>query len=223
MVSMIWSNLCILISPEMVSFFLKGVLFQARLVAPMMWIAPWPCRVCSVMSRHEMPRKFYPSEDLKQPGFVSNADHNPMRSMRWYFAVVTCYKDWRIGWWWSLQSANDLSEHCWRLVLMTIHDVMKLDILRPTVGCGECTAQRVEEAYEPLLIPIWSKFYARSFHFPLFHPGWILVMFSTLDVFCLYIHYRAKCRHRLVGLKVLAVTPILHLHNQHWWILQCNR
>lgn len=32
---------------------------------------------------------------------------------------------------------------CWRLVLMTIHDVMKLDILRPTVGCGECTAQRV--------------------------------------------------------------------------------
>ena len=24
-----------------------------------------------------------------------------------------------------------------RLVLMTIHDVMKLDILRPTVGCGE--------------------------------------------------------------------------------------
>ena len=30
-------------------------------------------------------RKFYPSElelDLKQPGFVSNVDHNPMRSMR---------------------------------------------------------------------------------------------------------------------------------------------
>ena len=60
-----------------------------------------------------------------------------------------------------------------------------------------------------------------TFHFSLFHPVWILVMFSTLDVFCLYIIVQNVSTVWRV-FKVLAVKSILHLHNQHWWILQCN-
>ena len=71
---------------------------------------------------------------------------------------------------------------------MTIHDVMKLDILRPTVGCGECTAQRVGRG---IIMNHCSSQSDRNsvqdlftFHYFI---QWILVMFSTLDVFCLYI------------------------------------
>lgn len=89
LVSMIWSNLCILISPEIVSFSVAGRFFsfQAGGTHDVDRTLAMSGLLSDEATRgHFMRiRKFYPSElelDLKQPGFVSNVDHNPMRSMR---------------------------------------------------------------------------------------------------------------------------------------------
>eukprot|EP00913_Durusdinium_trenchii_P012877 g12092.t1 len=50
----------------------------------------------------------------------------------------------RLGWEPGTEAggAHDIDRTLAMLVLMTIHDVMKLDILRPTVGCGEFSGYR---------------------------------------------------------------------------------
>lgn len=168
----IWWNLCILISPDF------GWVFRLPSQAGGTHDVDRTLAMSGLLSDeatrgHFMRiRKFYPSElelDLKQPGFVSNVDHNPMRSMRWYFAVVTCYNDWRIGGWWSLQSANVeacVGGLCWWPSMMS-WSLTFFDLPWDVVSA---LLRGLEEEYEPLLFPIWSKFCARSFHFSLFHP-----------------------------------------------------